>query len=271
MKTLKYTFGILMSFLAIATFTSCSEEEADFTPAGPAAVEATEYYFTSGTKTNMVIGSSQKQIVFEVNRVNTESEATLDLIVTNPNDELFAVPASVNFAAGEATAQVAIEVSDSLVLFQEYQFTVQIPEKYTNPYVAENNNPTLHFVVMRDDYVPFAYGTYSSYFFEQSWEAVLEYSPSLELYRFKDCWVAGYDVTFKFDRETLAITMTSAAYASGYVHPSYGMVMATVYNKGTLNRYDQEASVFYFAYQWTVDAGSFGEGFDTFEVTEFAE
>lgn len=122
-----------------------------------------------------------------------------------------------------------------------------------------------------EDYAPFAKGTYTSWFFNSSVDATLEYSPSKDLYRFKDCWVAGYDVTFKFDRETLAITMTSTAYASGYVHPSYGMVMATVYNKGALNQYDPEAGVFYFVYQWTVDAGSFGAGYDTFQVTELCE
>ncbi len=132
-----------------------------------------------------------------------------------------------------------------------------------------NEVKSINYVI--DDYAPFAKGTYSSWFFEQAWDAVLEYSPSNDLYRFKDCWMPGYDVTFKFDRETLAITMTSSAYASGYVHPSYGMVMATVYNNGALNEYNSEAGVFYFAYQWTVDAGSFGAGYDTFQVTEFCE
>ena len=268
MKTLKYTFGILMSFLAIAATTSCSEEEADFTPAGPAAVEATEYYFTCGTETNITISPTDKTIVATVNRANTEGEVTLDLIVTNPNEELFTVPTSVTFADGAATADVVVEVSDSLVFFQEYQFAIQIPEKHTNPYIAENNNPTLHFVVMRDDYAPFATGVYSSWFFEQAWETTLDYSPSLDLYRFKDCWMPGYDVTFTLNRETMEFKMTSSAFASGYVHSTYGMVTAEVYEGGSYNTFVPETMTFKFAYKWTVSAGSFGQGFDTFQITE---
>lgn len=270
MKTFRYIYGILMSFLAIATITSCSEE-VEYTPASPAAVETSEYYFTSGTETAITIGTDDKTIVAEINRANTEGEATIDLIVANPNEKLFTIPTSVKFADGEATAEVVIEVSDDLEFFKDYQFSLQIAEKYTNPYIAENNNPKLHFTVQRDDYTPFAIGMYNSWFWEEEWEAVLQYSPSLDLYRFKGCWGYGYDVTLKLDPETLEFEMTADAFASGYVHPSYGMVTAEVYNKGAANYFDPETETFFFAYKWTVSAGSFGTGYDSFTVTEWAE
>lgn len=271
MKNLKYKFGVLMSFLAIAALSSCTEE-VEYTPAEPAAVETSEYYFTQDTETGLVIGQSDKVIVAEVNRVNTEGEETLDLIVTNPTSEYFTIPSSVTFADGEATAQIVVEVSDSLPLFENFQFSIQIPEKFVNPYIAENNNPTLHYVVQRDDYLPYAAGVYYSYWWEQEYEMVLEYSEVLGLFRFKNfCLMDGYHVTFKFNPETNEIVMTSAAYPSGYVHSAYGMVTAEVYNKGTLNSFDPETMLFKFAYKWTVAAGSFGAGYDYFSVTEIYE
>lgn len=268
MKTIKYTFGLLLSLITIASMSSCSEDEAVYTPGKPAAVETQEYYFAEDTETALTIGVNDKEITFVVNRANTETDATLDLIVTNPNEEFFTIPENVSFKAGETTAEVKIQVSDDIEYFKNYKFAIEIPEEFTNPYVAENNNPKLDFVVMRDDYTPWATGVYSSYFFEEKWNAVLEYSEFLGLFRFKDCWMPGYHVTFEWDMESPTFTMTSGAFASGYVHPSYGMVTAEVYNKGALNEYDAEKKTFYFAYTWKVSAGSFGSGYDSFTITE---
>lgn len=270
MKNLKYAFGFLMSFLTIAAISSCSNED-DYTPGEPAPVEVSEYYFASGTETALTIGLTQNLITAEINRVNAEGEETLELVVTNPSNEYFAVPTSVTFADGETTATIEIVVSDSLPLFQNYQFSIQIPSEYINPYVDANNNSTLHYVVMRDDYKPFAYGIYQSAWCEAEFEAVLEFSEALQTYRIKSfCMIEGYDVTFKMD-EDYNITMTSSSFSSGYEHPAYGMVTAVVYKDGSYNGYDPETNLFKFAYTWTVTAGSFGTFYDYFMITELAE
>ena len=46
------------------------------------------------------------------------------------------------------------------------------------------------------------------------------------------------------------------------------MVTAEVYEKGSYNTFVPETMTFKFAYKWTVSAGSFGQGFDTFQITE---
>lgn len=120
-----------------------------------------------------------------------------------------------------------------------------------------------------DDYEPFLKGTYYSWFFKTTKEITLEYSPSKELYRFKDCWMPGYHVTFELDPETMEFSMTAMYFTSGYVHPTYGMVTAEVYGGGSYNSFDPTTMTFKFAYNWTVSAGSFGAGYDTFQVTEY--
>lgn len=270
MKTIKYTFGLLLSLITIASISSCSEESV-YTPGEEAAVEVSEYYFADGTETALTIGVNDKEIVAVINRANAEEAATLDLIVTNPNDTLFTIPETVTFEAGATSAELKIQVNDAIEFFTNYKFVVEIPEEFTNPYIVENNNPKLDFVVMRDDYVPYAYGVYQSWFFEQEWDAVLEYSEFLGLYRFKDCWMPGYDVTFEWDGASETFTMSEGAYASGYIYGPYGMLNAEVYNKGAINSYDPEAKIFKFAYTWKVSAGSLGAGYDYFIITDLAE
>lgn len=120
-----------------------------------------------------------------------------------------------------------------------------------------------------DDYEPSYVGIYKSWFLETSEEVTLEYSPSKKLYRFKDCWMPGYHVTFRLDPETMEFEMAANFFTSGYVHPTYGMVTAEVYGGGSNNYFDPETMTFYFAYKWTVSAGSFGAGYDTFQITGY--
>lgn len=270
MKNLKYKFGILMSFLAIAGLSSCTQE-VEYTPAEPIAVETSEYYFTQGTETGLAITPLENQIVAEINRANTENEVTLDLKVVNNHKDLFTIPTSVTFAAGEATANVVIEVNDEMPFFENYEFAISIDEKYTNPYIEQNNNPTLHYVVMRTDYRPYAKGIYTSYFWEDAWEAYIEYSEILGLCRFKDCWFEGYDVTFELNFETMEFKMSEEKAPSGYTHPSYGMVYAGIdMNK---SGFDPETQTLIFSYDWLVSTGAgkwgtFGNYPDTFQITE---
>jgi hypothetical protein len=63
--------------------------------------------------------------------------------------------------------------------------------------------------------------------------------------------------------------MSAGQFETGYVHPSYGMVVAKVL--GSNNGFDPETNTFYFAYQFIVSAGSFGADYDTFEIKEMYE
>lgn len=60
-------------------------------------------------------------------------------------------------------------------------------------------------------------------------------------------------------------TCLVAKLPTGIVHPSYGMVTAECQNTA----YREAEQTFLFQYKWTVSAGSFGSGIDSFEVTEW--
>ena len=262
-KLLKLNYIALFAVLAL--FSACTEE-VDYTPAQPSAVEETEYFFNRTQATSAVLSLTASEYVVVLERVNSEEAVTLNLDV-NADENVFTVPETVTFEAGANTAEIVIAINENMDAFKEYAVEIGLPEEYINPYKMDNYS-IFTVKLLKEDYAPFAYGVYTAWLFG-GWEAVLEYSPMLDLYRFKDCWVKG-DVTFRVtDPETMAFEMTDESYSTGYNHPSYGMITAVVLGK--YNAFDAETNTFYFAYDMQVSAGSFGQDFDTFQILEYAE
>ncbi|MDR3188388.1 MAG: hypothetical protein LBT94_04280, partial [Prevotellaceae bacterium] len=125
--------------------------------------------------------------------------------------------------------------------------------------------------IVKEDFAPYAEGTYTSEFFEDTWPVTLEYSPATEQYRISDCWVSGYDVLFKWEGTEVTIQGTpnsTGAYIylpTGYVYGDYGMISA-YYSQGDINYYNKETKTFTFPITWQVAAGSFGAYLDTFTI-----
>jgi hypothetical protein len=55
--------------------------------------------------------------------------------------------------------------------------------------------------------------------------------------------------------------------ASGYVHQTYGMV-STTWLSSNFTGYDPEDDAYYIPFQWTVSAGSFGSGYESFVINK---
>lgn len=250
----------LCSVLAL-NFTACTEE-VDYTPGAPSQV-TDQVYFMASNSAAPVMKKDDTSFTVLVGRDNSSSAQSVPLKVTNPNSDIFTVPATVEFAAGEAEKELVIQASSSMELATSYYLKLEIPEEFVNPYKAQENHPILVMNVLKEDYEPYAVGTYSAGFFGgQSWTQLMEYSPALDMYRFPDLWANGYDVEFKWDGQNIKCAKTTVQ--SGYVHPTYGMCSAT--SEATAYREAQNA--FLFQYKWTVSAGSFGSYVDQFILEE---
>lgn len=250
----------LCSVLAL-NFTACTEE-VDYTPAQPSDVTDQVYFLASNTAAP-VMKKDDTQFTVLVGRENSSSAQSVPLKVTNPNPEIFTVPATVDFAAGEAEKEIVIQASSSMELAKSYYLKLEISEEFVNPYKVQENHPIIVMNVLKEDYEPYGVGTYTAGFFSnQSWKQVMEYSPALDMYRFPNLWEDGYNVEFQWDGTN--IICAKATVQSGYVHSTYGMCSATV--QATL--YDAEANAFLFQYEWTVSAGTFGAYVDQFVLEE---
>lgn len=243
-------------------FTACTEE-VDYTPATPSAVEDTQVYFLASNSAAPIMQKDDTSFSVIVGRANGGSAQSVPVIATNPNADIFTVPATIDFAAGETEKELVIQTSAKMELAKSYYLKLEIPEEFVNPYKVQENHPILIMNVLKEDYEPYATGTYVAGFFSnQSWKQEMEYSPALDMYRFPDLWATGYDVEFKWDGAKITCAKTTVE--SGYVHPTYGMCSATV----EATAYREAQNAFLFQYKWTVSAGSFGSFVDQFILEE---
>ena len=275
-----------MAFFAVlALFSACTESEDDYTPAKPSAVEETEYYFNRTQPTSAVISLAASEYVVSLERINSEEEITLDLIV-NAEDSVFTVPETVTFKAGESTADIVIAINDKMDVFVEYAIEISLPEEYINPWKVDNYS-IFTVKLTKDDYAPFAKAVYHWGFTNilvgigVSFEQEILYSAYLNAYRMVSPWStpaetyvawgcgaeAGDNVEFEIDEETGKVTLLGkTVFKSGLIHPNYGSVSANFVD-GEL---DEDGNI-NFEYKWTVSAGSFGTAVDQLEIIDLYE
>ena len=263
-KLFNLNYIVLLAVLAL--FSACTEDN-EYVPAGPCA-ETNAYRFAADQNVAPVLALTDSVYVVTLERDNTEEEVTVALNVKGDTDMLKA-PSTVTFAAGEAQVSLNIEIAPSMEALKNYYLEISIEESLVNPYLPANNS-IFSLTVLKEDYKPFAAGNYTSWLFEQTWPAVLEYSPMLDLYRFKDCWVKG-DVTFRVTNpETMEFEMTASSFGTGYLYNGQVEVVATVQVENI--KFNPETNTLYFAYQMDVPGlASFGAGYDTYQITEYAE
>lgn len=261
----------LMAGLAVMGLmtTSCSDDD-DYQK-GP---EAGTYNVGFVNQSNQILGLTDTQFTVELRRTNPSGELTVPLEIVQSASVLTA-PTSVTVANGSETATLTIAVSNDAQAFVEYPITIRIPAEYTNPYAQQEMYPMLAISALKEDYKVSAKADFTSWFFEDTWEVEIEYSDYLQMYRIKDLYEQGYNYYYKLGEKTgdgsISMTMCNSdgtklsKQASGYVHSSYGMV-STTWLSTEFTGYDPADDAYYIPFQWTVSAGSFGSGYESFKI-----
>lgn len=115
MKTLKYLFAFALPVLAMVAMSSCSEEEASYTPAG--AVSGAQVYFHSDNATTVDLTSTEGGS-FDVIVARQDTAEALNVALTMVVDEAlqaaFTAPEAISFAAGETTTTVTVAYDATL-------------------------------------------------------------------------------------------------------------------------------------------------------------
>lgn len=259
MKTMKNILSILFLGFIAMTVSSCNDE-IDYTPGEPSAVTDSKVFFSKDNVYDFILGVYDNEISIFLERTDASGSLKVDLLAENYDAAVFSVPSIVEFAAGETKKEVKIQVNN-VEMFTNYSLKkLSIPSELVNPY---KDYMTVSVNVYKEDYAPFAKGMYTSTFFGDQWEQVLEYSSILNLYRFSDLYVADYDFLFTWDGASNVVMQTTKT-QTGYKHPSYGMVTAEF----QASKYVEETQTLMFQYKWTVSAGSFGSYVESFVITE---
>ena len=250
----------LVAITAGIAFTSCQQEELPYEVGAPAAQDSAVVYFADNFS-SVVLQLSDSAFQIAIGRTATEA-ATYQLNATFEEDVNgnIQVPSTVTFDEGDLDTTITVTVTD-IELMKNYTVKLAIDEAWVNPY-AVGENIVLQFNVKREDFVPYAVGTYVDYFLygpDSPYEMVLEYSPSSDMYRISDCWgMGGGNLTFTWDGAE-AINVTSKTIATGYVHSKYGMVSANYLNDQCYAAVEGNIVQMVFMINWTVSAGSFGD------------
>lgn len=251
--------AIVATMAAGIGFTSCQEELA-YEVGAPAAQDSAVVYFAENLS-NVVLPITDSTFQVTIARNVTEAATyNLDVTLEEGAEGSIVVPSTVTFEEGEVETTITVAVTD-IVLMQNYTVKIAIDEAWVNPY-AVGDNTVLTFTVKREDFVPYAEGTYYDYFpygAESPYGQVLEYSPATDVYRIQDCWgLGGGNLTFTWDGNT-AISVTSKTISTGYNHPSYGMISANYLNDQCYAVVEGNIVQMVFYINFTVAAGSFGD------------
>ena len=250
---------IMMSFMA----TSCGSND-DWAPGDPSLVGGQNVYLNTAENIELPMDGNTFEVTFA--RTTTSGELTVPVYFSTPTPEVFTdVPKTVTFASGADKATITITCKSDMEVLRTYRATITIDQQYTQAYIDnETNCPKAELKVIKVDYKPFKNGTYYSEFFGTEEPAVLEYSEIKKLYRFKH---VAADQTFNFTVDAdNNIKVVEAKIPTSYVHATYGAVTANRTNKPSFIEVEDGVTTYYFNFEYTVDAGSFGDAYDYFVV-----
>lgn len=273
----------LVSLALVLGFTACNKNDYEYEPGKEAATDELALYFDDEEDLTLAITDTEVEIT--LNRVNTEGELTVPLIV-NTAPDFITVPETATFAAGQDKTTVKLTIGEGMEAFTKYLIKISIPEEYTQPYDEESGSPVYCFTISKEDFALVAGGVFTSTVaWKDSWEQSLEYSEYMNLYRLPDLIAEGTHVYFHFDvdgegKQEFYFTDANGnhitKFSTGYIHPSYGEMTATInedYDMGYDEYVDEETgqpvNEFYWVWKITVSAGSFGENYQIYNVTEW--
>lgn len=269
MKFINKLFIVLAGVTAF-TFASCSDDD-DYAPGAATNPDGLNVYFDATNNSAVSLGPNDTEFTFTVSRNKTDKAVTVPFSVSEVNAHLFTLPQQVEFAAGESSKNITVKVSDEIEMFIAYSFSIALDPSFTTPYEETEVYPRLELSIVKEDYAPYATGTYSSEFMGDedgnpmvTDNITMEYSEILGNYRLKDCWGAGTgSVVFTWDGAQ-AVELSSVVFK--IEDPQYGPISPLGTEEACT--YDADSKTFTFPLEWTVSEGSFGEYPDSFTIEE---
>lgn len=159
---MKYFKLFLLSAAALVAFSSCNQEEQyQWGPQDPS--EKDEVYFATSVA-NEELEPAQNIYTITVSRVNTTGALNVPIIVVNNQDNVFTVPASVDFNAGAKTAKLDIDIS-KMELETKYELEIELPSDFYYLYKkgTENGAKGFHLICIKQKWNDAGTCTFTDY------------------------------------------------------------------------------------------------------------
>lgn len=289
MKNIRYTAAGLAALLLAGC--NASDDYPDRSQSPAQNPESMQVYFPAPAATDLELETDQPtELTVEVARVRTQSAATVPITVTQNTDNVFVVPASVEFAAGQETAEIRVVFPDAQTGV-EYRLGLAVEgEQYADPYYV--GQPAVYFTVSRLKWESFATGDYYAAPFEETMNGVELYrAAGTDKFRFFNLYAEGYNFSFEWDGESAALQPGGVAkiYTDVAEYPVYvqesglleegAMLFWVVDATEDYTFWDPEKKMFQFEFVMAIFPGDvigdtptdmFGWFDDTFTITSFA-
>lgn len=245
-------------------FAACSDDD-DYKPAPSVPEDCMQVYFSELNESEYEIAPEDltgTTIDLTVMRLQTAQAASVPITAFQTGD-LFVVPSSVEFAAGEDTATLSITLNE--VASGEFSLRLAIEdEQYADPYKVVEGSPLfgINVEVVKWNLLGTGDYTYNSVF--------SGVDPGLELYQKEGTtmykipnWGGGIELNFICDEEG---NITVPEQYIGADDSTYGAVYITSSNADASSYYDAATKTYYFNCRYIVSAGPFGTFYEKFEL-----
>ncbi|MBQ8520065.1 MAG: hypothetical protein IJ456_01510 [Bacteroides sp.] len=286
MKTLKNIFSVLFACIAVAGFWSC-DDEVEYTPAEAPTTD--QVFFPSSLGSNYDLTLDATSFTIEVQRVASESAATVALSVSDESGKL-SIPTSVDFAAGAKTATLTIGYNPEDFEYDVYtKVNISIAESYATPYGNSAYTFTVGVPAPWTDWELMNTGTYT---FTQYYSGTHEgrncyvrtykLNENIKQFRFEDL-AGAYTYVVDHDASTGKCTIApqhifdNDSYGAVYIASSHtywfdvrGDETATEEAVGA-STFDPETGLFSLNVAYYVSAGTFGYGYEYFQLDGYTQ
>lgn len=266
----------MLSLVAGAlTFTSCSDND-DYTIGTQTNETGLNVGFEDANE--LTIPSDGNTVTIKVSRNKDTGDLSVPLNYYNTNafdkegNPIFSGPSSVEFKSGELEKEITLKASNAIEMYKDYKLLITIPEEYTTQYSSDAAVcPRANLTIVWEDYKPYAKGHYTSEFFgddDAAYEedATLEYSEILDTYRLKNL-AGSFTFAFSLDKDN-KVKYTDDQFATGLNYDKYMIYASPSANEEYPTTYDATTQTFNFGFEFIVKIGSFGDYYDTFQITE---
>lgn len=114
-------------------FGACSDNHDDYSPAGQVSSDCVGLYFAASSGEIEVVPTAAATGEISVYRMDSTQAATYKLVVLQNQDDVFTVPSTVSFAAGEKEAVIPVDFSKANVDVT-YDLQLTFEDANINPY-----------------------------------------------------------------------------------------------------------------------------------------
>ena len=133
----KNIYSMFLAVIALVGFNACSDSDNDYQWAD--VPTNAQVYFSKDLPTQQNISNKTNSFTIPVSRVKTDEAISVGISLTS-DDDFLSAPASVTFAAGQATANVTLSYDPEALVYDQFKSaTLTITDaNYTTPYGASS-------------------------------------------------------------------------------------------------------------------------------------